>query len=258
MVERWSPTPNVEGSSPSGRAIMSNKAIVITGASQGIGLALSENLVKQDFKVIGLARNFSDNYPGIGIKVDLSDIDATSEAISEIQRNYGPITHIVNNVGIVKPAAIEEIKLEDFAQVLDLNCRPAIQILQAFLPDMKKAKFGRVVNISSLAILGIKDRTSYSAAKAALDSFSRSWALELAADGITVNTVAPALTRTKLFEHAYKNNPEKEAELIKSIPVGRIAEPEDICSSIEFFLSEKSSFITGQTLFVDGGRALIA
>jgi NAD(P)-dependent dehydrogenase (short-subunit alcohol dehydrogenase family) len=110
-----------------------------------------------------------------------------------------PIDSVVNNVGLVRPQLLGNVGVDDLSAVLDLNLRPALQTVQAALPGMRSLKFGRIVNISSLTVLGITHRTSYAAAKAALISFTRSWALELATTGVTVNAVAPGPTETELF-----------------------------------------------------------
>jgi 3-oxoacyl-[acyl-carrier protein] reductase len=137
-----------------------------------------------------------------------------------------------------------------------VNLHPALVAVQAALPGMRSRGWGRIVNISSLTVLGSVQRTSYAAAKAALVSFTRSWALELATSGITVNAVSPGPTETKLFR---ANNPpgsDGEARYLTGVPMGRFGKPEEIAAAIAFLLSDEAAFITGQTLHVDGGASV--
>lgn len=235
---------------------MSTAITVITGGTKGIGLALARKRVQAGEHVIALARGASADFPGDVVEVDLADAQATQQAAASILRQHGPVRHLVNNVGLVKPAPLEQVQLADLHAVLDLNLRPALQLTQAFLPGMLQAQAGRIVNISSLVVLGMPQRTAYAAAKAALISFTRSWALELAGRGVTVNAVAPGPTETELFR---ANNPAGsagEARYLSAAPMGRFARPEEIAAAIEFFLSPDAGIVTGQTLYADGGASL--
>jgi 3-oxoacyl-[acyl-carrier protein] reductase len=233
---------------------MTARTFLITGATKGIGRALSERLARTGHRVIGLAREDVD-FPGELVRVDLANRDATESALQDLTRRHS-IDGVVNNVGLVRPQNIGNINLDDLNDVLTLNLQPAVQTAQALLPGMRERRWGRIVNISSLTVLGVAQRTAYAAAKAALVSFARSWALELADTGVTVNAVAPGPTETELFR---ANNPpgsESERRYLAAVPMKRIGKPDEIAAAISFLLSEDAGFITGQTLYVDGGASI--
>ena len=231
------------------------RTFLITGASKGIGRALSVRLAGAGHRVVGLARRADPEFPGELLSVDLGDRAATTAVLDEVVARHR-LAGVVNNVGLVRPQPLGEVELDDLWAVLDLNLRVAVQTVQAALPAMRADGWGRIVNISSLTVLAVLHRTSYAAAKAALISFTRSWALELATTGITVNAVAPGPTETELFR---ENNPvgsAGEARYLGGVPMRRFGQPDEVAASIAFLMSEDAAFITGQTLFVDGGASI--
>ena len=232
------------------------RTFLVTGASKGIGFSTSQRLAAKGHQVIGIARNLIDvAFPGELFLADLGDIVASENIFREINEKY-PIDGIINNVGGAIPGYLHEITLADFHKVLDINLRTAFQATQIFIPKMIEKKWGRVLNVTSLAVLGLDNRSVYSAAKSALVAFTRSWALELAKTGVTVNAVAPGPTETEIYRKHRPVGSAEEAKSISKVPMGRVGKPDEIAAAIEFFLSDDAGFITGQTLFADGGASI--
>lgn len=233
---------------------MKRRTVLITGATQGIGYSLATRLTKKGYHVIGVARNNAD-FPGKLYTSDLRNALSTEKLFQKINREYS-IDSIVNNVGFSIRASALELQLSEFDQVMDINLKPALQAVKIFAPGMIQKKFGRIVNISSRAVLGMEGSSSYAAAKAALIAFTRCWALEFMRTGITVNAIAPGATETANFRKRRPIGSSEEKRVLKLMPMGRFGKPEEIAAAASFFLSEENSFITGQTLFVDGGGSI--
>ena len=235
---------------------MNSRTFLITGASKGIGRALSERLARAGHHVVGIARRTDDaTFPGTLVSIDLADRNATAEGLRDLTSRYA-FDGVVNNMGFVKLARLGDIDLDELDRTFSSNLIPAVQTTQAILPGMKERGWGRIVNLSSLVVLGVTQRSAYAAAKSAMISFTRTWALELADTGITVNSVAPGPTETEMFRENTPVGSEAEKRFLSLVPMKRFGKPDELAASVEFFLSEPAGFVTGQTLFVDGGASI--
>ncbi len=235
---------------------VAERVTLVTGATRGIGRAIAEKLAAQNHRIVGIARAKGDAaFPGEIFTADLRDVDSVKRALADIVGRYA-VTGLVNNAGLNHIQKLGEIKLAAFDEVIAINLRAAIQCAQAVLPAMLRARFGRIVNITSRALLGRANTSSYSAAKAGLVAITRCWALELADKNITVNAVGPGPTETEMWN---KNNPPDSPTTrahIARIPMGRMGSPEEIAGAVGYFMSEEASFTTGQHLFVCGGLSI--
>lgn len=188
-------------------------------------------------------------------EVDLSDLGAAKSVAAEVAVQF-PVRYLVNNAGANRPASLEGATVDDFQYVTALTLGAALLLTQAFVPGMRAARFGRIVSISSRAILGKSLRAVYSTAKAGLIGMTRTVAIETGADGITVNAVVPGPVETELFTRGHPQGSAKRQTVIDSILVKRVGTPEDIAHAVLFFLDRSSGFITGQALFVCGGTSV--
>ena len=236
---------------------MTNAAIV-TGASGGIGAAIAKAMLDRGYRVISLALEKPDwSHPQLESRaVDLLDAKATEAAAAEIVREHR-VTHVVHNAGVIRPNLIEQAKPDDITELAQLHLGAALILVSAALPNMKQSGFGRIVLISSRAALGAQTRTAYSATKAGIIGMGRTWALELAPHGITVNMVAPGpIQDTHMFHEIVPAGSERETALAAAIPMKRLGKPEDVANAVLFFASTESSFVTGQVLYVCGGASV--
>lgn len=230
-------------------------ATLVTGATRGIGRAIVDRLLARGQAVVGIARSPDAGFPAPLYAADLADPAATEAVLARLTAEHR-ITGLVNNAGFNAMQPLGGITLEAFDRVVALNMRAALQCTQAVLPAMLEAGAGRIVNIASRSLLGRPGATSYAGAKAALVGFTRTWALELAARGVTVNCVAPGPVETEMFR---RNNPPDAPHtqaLLSAVPMGRMGQPAEVAAAIDYFLSAAAGFTTGQTLFVCGGASV--
>ena len=234
------------------------KRVVVTGGSSGIGLAIAADFLNEGYEVLSLARRpcplCAERLRSI--VVDLMDAEATRALALDLAAK-APATTIVHCAGAIREKPIEETSIADLAALASLHLGAALSLVQANLPAMKQAHYGRVVLISSRAVLGLAKRTAYSSTKAGMLGLARTWALELAPHGITVNVVAPGpIADTEMFEEIIPPDSPKMAAAARQIPVGRFGTPVDVARAVKFFADPNAAFVTGQTLFVCGGTSV--
>ena len=233
------------------------KVAVVTGGSAGIGESICRRLLADGYTVLNLSLYPSPSHHDhlVDVQVDLTDMDATRSAIAKLADQY-PITTLVHNAGVIRPALIEQVDLADVEYLCRLHINAAIVLLQAVLPAMKAARFGRIVVVGSRAMLGLETRSGYAATKAGQVGLVRTWALELGQYGITANVVAPGPIVTDMFTDVIPEDSDKARRLAQSLPVRRLGRPDDVARAVLFLLAAESGFITGQNLFVCGGASL--
>ncbi|MGD9829076.1 MAG: SDR family oxidoreductase [Hyphomicrobiaceae bacterium] len=235
---------------------MDKQATLVTGASRGIGRALADLLARQGHHVVGMARSKpKGGFDGDFYTADFQDESASAAALAEIAGRYR-ITRLVNNAGISHAQKLDDMTDADFERVMAINVRSALQCMQAVLPAMRAAKFGRIVNVTSRAGLGRPERALYGMSKAGLVSLSRTVALEVVADGITVNCVAPGPIETEMFLGNHPPGSEKYRNFIATVPMQRMGHVDEIAEACAYFLSDKAGYTTGQVLYVCGGLSV--
>lgn len=232
--------------------------IIVTGGSTGIGASICRHLLDEGHAVVNLSRRPLElDHPALhNIELDLADRERTTATGAEVARSFR-VTGLVHNAGLIRPALLEEVALDDLDYLTQVHIGAAISLGQAVIPGMRQRGFGRIILITSRAALGLQTRTCYSATKSGMMGMARTWALELGAHGITVNTVAPGpIAATEMFHNVVPDNSPQMEQMARSIPVGRLGQPEDVARAVCFLNNADNGFITGQTLMVCGGASL--
>jgi NAD(P)-dependent dehydrogenase (short-subunit alcohol dehydrogenase family) len=230
---------------------------VVTGGSAGIGADLCKRLLDDGYEVVSMARRAPAwSHPRLKtVQVDLLDAAATDEAARTIAAEF-EVSHFIHNAGVIWPKLLGEVTHDELHGLTQIHLGAAISLMQAVLPGMERRNFGRVVLMSSRGALGLPTRTAYSATKAGMIGMARTWALELAPKGITVNVVAPGPIQTDMFHEVIPPGSEREKALAANIPVKRIGRADDVTRAVMFFADPANSFVTGQTLYVCGGASV--
>ena len=242
--------------------MLEGQIALITGASRGIGAAIALELGRQGAVVIGTATSAGgadqigqalqqSGIQGCGMALDVNDASQVERVLKDITDRFGVITILVNNAGITRDTLLMRMSDEDWDAVLATNLKSVFRMSQAVLRPMMKARFGRIISISSVVgHMGNAGQTNYCAAKAGMTGFTKSLAQEVGSRGITVNCVAPGFIDTDMTRDLPE---EHRAKLLERIPAGRLGQAEDIAAAVAFLASARAGYISGETLHVNGG-----
>lgn len=230
------------------------REVLVTGASDGIGRALVRRLAATGWRctTLDIAAPQALEPGERFFAVDLSDRAALEALLPRVVQDRA-IVGLVNNVGASLTTPVAQVQHAQLERLAQINLWCPVQCLQAVLPAMQARRWGRVVNVSSRAALGKPGRTLYSATKAGLHGLTRTWALELAATGITVNTVSPGPIATSMFHRLNPPDSPRTAEIVDAVPVQRMGAPDEVAHAIAYFMDDAAAFTTGQLLHVCGG-----
>lgn len=233
---------------------------LVTGATRGIGKAIAQELAEAGHTVVGTATSDAGadtisthlaEWGGMGIRLDVSDSEAVKAAVVMITERYGAPTILVNNAGITRDNLMMRMKDDEWADVIGTNLNPLFTVSKACLRGMTKARWGRIVNISSVvAQMGNAGQANYAASKAGAEGMSRAMAKELGSRAVTVNCVAPGFIDTDMTKVL---TDDQRSLMLGQIPLGRLGEPEEIAKVVAFLASDSGAYITGETIHVNGG-----
>lgn len=241
---------------------LNEKVALVTGATRGIGAAIAQALGEAGATVIGTAtteagaekisQRFKElNIAGKGMVLDVASIESINTVIDSATSEFGAPTILVNNAGITKDNILMRMKEEEWLHVIETNLTAVFRLAKACVRPMTKARWGRIINISSVVgAMGNAGQSNYSASKAGVGGFARALAKELGSRNITVNTVAPGFIDTDMTKDLPEANKES---MLTQIPLGRLGAPEEIASVVSFLASDAAGYITGETIHVNGG-----
>ncbi|HHE46453.1 MAG TPA: SDR family oxidoreductase [Bacteroidetes bacterium] len=244
--------------------MVKDRVALITGAGRGIGAVIAERFATEGATVVvadiifAAAEEIVDKIRTSGgraeaVLLDVTDKPQTVELIADLVKRYDRLDILINNAGITRDALAMRMKEEEWDAVIDINLKGTWIPSQAVIRPMRRQKWGRIVNTASVAALGNVGQANYAASKGGVISLTRTLALELARSGVTVNCVAPGAIMTPMLEAVPE---EMRSQYLERIPVRRFGTPEDVASLHLFLCSDLASYITGQTIFVDGGLSV--
>jgi 3-oxoacyl-[acyl-carrier protein] reductase len=248
------------------------RVAVVTGAARGLGAQIAKELAAGGAKVAVLDLDQERTAPvvaairdagsdAIGVGADVADTEQVESAVQQIVEAFGAVHVLVNNAGITRDNLLFKMGDEDWDSVMQVHLRGAFTVTRAAQRSMVKEGYGRIINLSSTAALGNRGQANYSTAKMGLQGFTKTVALELGPMGITSNCVAPGYIDTEMTRAVAERIgvpvEERMAEYAAKLPARRVGQPSDVANAVLFFASERSSFVTGQVLYVDGGRWLV-
>ncbi|MEV0952326.1 3-oxoacyl-ACP reductase FabG [Promicromonospora sp. NPDC050249] len=244
------------------------RTAIVTGAARGIGAATARRLAKDGYAVAVLdlledqakataEAIVADGGRALAVGVDVADEQSVADAVARVTAELGAPTVLVNNAGILRDNLLFKMSVSDWDSVLGVHLRGAFLMTRAVQAHMVEAKFGRIVNLSSTSALGNRGQANYSAAKAGMQGFTKTLAIELGKFGVTANAVAPGVIETDMIRETAERIGVPLADYLgvaaKDVPVGRVGQPEDIANAVSFFCAEQSGFVSGQVLYVAGG-----
>ena len=234
---------------------MTKKNIFISGASRGIGKSMAQHFAKSNFNVVGTSRNnfkFDNDLENLlPIKLDVTSRNDVKDCFDELKSKNLLPDILINNAGITADQLFLRMSDDDWDNVINTNLTGTFNLTKIFLKNMIKNKFGRIINISSISgLMGNPGQVNYSSSKAALNGFTKSLAKEVGSRNITVNCVAPGFINTDMTSYIGDN---ERNEILKQIPLNKFGLPEDISKLVMFLMSDEASYITGQTISIDGG-----
>jgi 3-oxoacyl-[acyl-carrier protein] reductase len=239
--------------------VSAEKIALVTGASRGIGQAIARALAAQGATVIGTATSGEGaqkiTQSGlVGLALNVNDANQVEQVFNEIEKNHGPLAILVNNAGITRDNLLLRMKETEWDEVLQTDLKAIYRLCKGALKPMMKARYGRIINITSvIGVMGNAGQANYAAAKAGIIGFSKALAQEVGSRNITVNCVAPGFIETDMTKSLSE---EQIRTLTSRVPLGRLGHPEDVAHAVVFLASAGASYVTGATLHVNGGMLM--